>query len=73
MDLGEQAADPVRGCSGLLGQIVVKTRQHGKFARLFVGKDDEAQQVRQGAGGLGNDVRILASVLASLGCRFWPR
>lgn len=48
-------ADPVGGCGGLLGQIVVKAAEHRQFGDLLVGHLDRAQGLRQGAGGVGDD------------------
>jgi hypothetical protein len=58
VDLGQQAADPVRRCGGLLGQGVVEAAEHGQFGELFVGALDRARGMGHGPGRFGDDERV---------------
>jgi hypothetical protein len=59
VDAGEQAADAVADPGGLAGQVVVEPDRHVRFGQGVVADVDRAQGVRQGAGGVGDDERVL--------------
>jgi hypothetical protein len=67
VDLGEQAADAVGNTGDLASEVTVVADQHLQLGEGFVTGADSAQPVRQGAGGVGNDVAVAGVSLRGAG------
>ncbi|MPM84608.1 hypothetical protein SDC9_131681 [bioreactor metagenome] len=59
MDLRQQPADAVRQAGGLGGEVLIESDQHFEFGEGFFAGVDPAQGVGHGAGGVGDDERVL--------------
>ncbi len=69
LDLGEQAAEPVRHARGLGSEAIVVADQDLKLSQRGVAAVDPAQVVQQRAGVVGRYMGSRASVLAAPGGR----
>jgi hypothetical protein len=67
MDVGEQATDAVGQPGGLAGQVVVEADQHTQLGQSLIAGVDPAQGVRQGPGGIGDDVGVAGVGLRGAG------
>lgn len=59
VELGEQAAYPVRRAGGLSGEVLVEAHENGGFGGDLVGQFQRAQGVRHGPGGVRDHRGIL--------------
>ena len=67
VDTGEQATDAVADAGGFRGEVVVVANEHVQFGQGVVVDVDLAQGVRQGAGGVGDDVGVAGTLVGRSG------
>jgi hypothetical protein len=54
----QRVVEPVDQAGGLVGQVGVVPGQHGQLDGGLLVRPNQAQRVRQGAGGVGDDVGV---------------